>query len=239
MARKKTSVPLFELMSRSREMVPERRKVAQDPKVELPESAEEGSSLGPPEEAQKRQIGPARPSAPAAPVKAAEPGEVTNPFVSPGEPIFQTGDGRIRLNLNYVSSVVVLAGLVLLLVGMFVLGRKTAGSLQGQYAAVAPRGDAKYLVLADIQGQTTQSKATLDKLEKYLYEQGVVAEVVPYGRPSKRYLLISYRGFEDENSESAQEYRQRVEELIGQAPVEGIKALPGPGGDDGPWWASP
>lgn len=236
MARKKTSVPLFELMSRSREMVPERRKVAQDPKVELPEAGEEETSQQPGEAAQKRQMGP---SVATAPARAAEPAEVTNPFGSPVEPIFQTGDGRIRLNLNYVSSVVVLAGLVLLLIGMFVLGRKTAPSIRGQYASVAPRGDKKYLVLADIQGQTPQNKAVLDKLEKYLYEQGVVAEVVDYARPTKRYLLVSYQGFEDENSEQAQAYRERVKELIDQAPVEGVNALPGPGGDDGPWWASP
>jgi hypothetical protein len=233
-ARKKTSVPLFELMSRSRELVPDRRSGTQ---VQTP--PEEAVRT---DEKQARSASvPAKQPIPTPAPPPSERPERQQPLGAMPEPIVQTGDGRVRLSLNYVSSTVVLAGLLLVLIAAFVLGRKTASpsgpaAVRNLYTQVAPRGAGSYLVLAEVPGESNAAKTQAVKLDKYLYENGIPAEV-EFDRPGGRYVLVSYQAFEDPNSQQALEHRQRVATLVSQAPVESALALPSRNqGSTGPWW---
>jgi hypothetical protein len=72
---------------------------------------------------------PLRPAATGATVRTLRP-------LSP--PIIDTSDGRLNISLNYVSSVVVALGLVVLLVAMFLLGRLTASPSAAKPAGAKP-----------------------------------------------------------------------------------------------------
>ncbi len=111
MARKKNAKSLFEVISR-----------------DAAKSAEGGKqSLGVPGWfGRGGQAPPAAPEPPPLPATARQPAEP--PPAEAGEPIVSVAGGRLRISLNQVSAAVLVLGLILLLVGVFLLGRRTASS---------------------------------------------------------------------------------------------------------------
>jgi hypothetical protein len=175
--------------------------------------------------------------------RSSTPGpQTTTPGPRAPEPILRTGDGRIRLSLNYVSVTVAISALVLVMIGVFVLGRKTApsdaaGVVKGSFAAIETWSPSRnYLILAEVGGDSRTVDARAAKLQFYLYENGLTSAVE---RASGRILLAGFKGFADPQSGEAREFEKRVASLVSQAPIEDVKPLPGRDRGPGPWWIDP
>ncbi len=252
MAKKKASVPLFELMSRSRLGVGEGDKEESGSQKEPPGAAEQA----PEKPKQAVKIGPARRqkepeqavAAPAGPPPAAKaPKAAPASFVAPkGEPILQTGDGRLRISLNYVSSLVLVGGILLLLAGAFVLGRKTAPGGQAE-AAQAGVGEVRtvhhrypdrwYLVLARVNGATDAARERAGQVASFFEQNGLPVSLIEH---EGNWLVWSLKPFEARRSFESQQFAEKAQSVSTRYPGTGVDFLPAQTARSGePWFARP
>lgn len=168
----------------------------------------------------------------------------------PGEPMLSTEGGRLNLSLNYLSSVVLLGGLLVLLLGAFVLGRSTAPQPQAptevNKAGTEPVITEKrvpgwyYLVVEAMNGNSTADIAQAEALKTYLDKHGVPVTMHGYDQNGVRAILISRAGFENPQSPAAGEFVERVHQL-GQQYADQFGSRfnfrpAKPGEDTGPWF---
>ena len=244
MSRKKTSVPLFELMSKSRAGVGEAHKAEGPAPSPKPVPAGTRATARPPlthrPEVKQKD---------AAATPAASPDQtqkLAQAYAPPAEPMLQTGDGRLRVSLNYVSSVVVLAGLLLLLIASFVLGRKTAPQQVVTAAGepvvrevMARLPGRYYLAMATTAGAGEESRQQALAAQQYLQSRGLWADV-GIDNPShpERYIVWSLMPYDSGSSAEATAYASRVRRELAQFPGAGsLTVLPaGPEGRS-PWFA--
>jgi hypothetical protein len=164
--RKKSSAP-FEVFSRN---VAKRPAGISVPHVPGPTPAEE-AARGEPAEGVRR-------AARTAPEGDAGPQR---------EPIVSTADGRLRVSLNYISSVVVGGGVVLLLIAAFVLGRVTApeggpqaaaagGTTPGRTVKKTPKPTREagkwYLVIEAMPGLTDEDYEHAKRIAEFCEDRG-------------------------------------------------------------------
>ena len=221
--KKKDSLGLFEVIGKARA---ESNKV----EVRLPGWMDKRPiKLGQPAEPEGAEP-PAEPVEPT----SAKPAQVVRTPVAAAEPIITTGDGRLRVSLNYVSCGVALIAVLLLLVVAFCLGRASAPSGDGPAVASPAAGQGRkgeagtppgrddrlptrksgmhYLVIQPMNGLAAADLADAHKIVKYCSEAGLKASVgkFPSGKPV-RYVVWSLEGFESPDSQAASEYAADVD----------------------------
>lgn len=220
MARRKKAAAPFEVVSQH----------SLRPPVNVPGTSAAGA--GPADTAAEEQPQQAAPQQqPPRRVQPAHP-PVAGPQPAPREPepVVSTTSGRLRLSLNYVSSLVVCGVLILLLVGAFVLGRATApkaGPTAANNAAQTPTpapGQDKprvageyYLVIEALPGQTAADKSRAEDIVKFCRERGEYATIETYQQKNqagqvirKFYVVWSKRGFDSPNTQAALQHASVV-----------------------------
>jgi hypothetical protein len=228
-AKKKDSVALFEVISKSRQREKEAgldvpawmREHAEDDKVERVEQAPD----------QRAHAGTsARP----------EPGSVHGPATSRA-PTISTAGERLTFSLNYVSAAVAGAGLILLLMLAFWVGWALApdqappGPGDAQQAGLAGAAQAGnqvgresrtdmpqpiqrtpgeyYLVIQGLQGTSEQKKQEAYDIVDYLAANELRADVRLLPGQNEQYIVWGAKGFESPRSRQAQNYMRTIEAL--------------------------
>ena len=220
MVKKRNSVALFEVISKSKEKSSQADMgvpawmggTAQDEDAPKPDSPVPAA--------------PKLPPLPAPPVRTA--------------PLMTTAGGRLQLSLNYVSCLVIAVGLVLLLAGAFWLGRKTApapqtgeGRMKAEFRAgllsendTAGAGAAKtlpkripgkyYIVIESTRGTDAWHLAQAEKIARFCIERNEPAEVRKYpatSRSREQYVAWSLTPFDSPTSEAATQHARGIEKL--------------------------
>jgi len=139
-----------------------------------------------------------------------------------GEPTISTARGRLSLSLNYVSCLVAVMALVGLLVLAFWLGRATAGGAEAgrprqmggrnmtAAAQSARRPGYYYLVIQDLQGNTEAKKKQADRIVKFCKAHGEPATVNTY---KGSIVVWSNVGFASPDEQAALDYARNIERL--------------------------
>jgi len=209
--RKKNSVALFEVISKSQE---KRAKAGLGVPAWMGKSAQVPPSARP----------GVPPMAPPSATGAAR-----------GEPIFSTAAGRLKLSLNYVSCVAIVAGLVLLLAVTFWLGRLSVGAGGPgtiKAAANAPGGTEAsrgtkppqrqrgkyYLVIQAMEGMSAADRAKAKELAEYCTAHGENASEMIHTHSAtgrERWIVLSYTAFDQPDSPEAINHAKIIE-LMGK-----------------------
>jgi hypothetical protein len=167
------------------------------------------------------------------PERAEGAGEVEMPGPLP-EPVVSTAGGRLRLSLNYVTALVAVVGMVLLLVLAFWVGRwsvhASAANATGPDAQTAgltgeqtptPPGPATpgrvpgkhYLVIQGLQGMTQQKRDDAETIVKWLKKEGIAADIGRYRGDPEQYIVWSLNKFDSPSSAEAEGFVDTIEEL--------------------------
>ncbi len=233
---------MFELMSRSRVGVGDPKQVdAESPEAAGPARPEEGQN-----ETKKQTVEVPKAPQPGATrtpePKRPKPAAAFSP--GPSEPILQTGDGRLRISLNYVSSLVLVGGLLLLLAGAFVLGRKTASNGPGQplaagtdpVPALVRFPDKHYLVMARL-GGAEEYRDQAEELVAFFRQRDLQADIA--NLPDGTLLIWSFRPFDDPNSAAAASFVEQVRRIGNsyQNNARPVTFIPEGPNNQTPWFA--
>ncbi len=223
MARKKNSGGLFEVISKTKE-------TRSESGLSVPKwmGGSQAQAEAPPPPAEAPSVLP--PS-----IKPKRPRPAPRPARAPAhKPTVFTAGRRLHLSMNFVSCAVVLASLVVLLVGAFLLGRWTAGdggTIQASMGEpplkrdVVP-GDGKttstdsstrvpgkhYLVIQNLMGNTETHKAEAFRIRDYCKEAGEHATVCSYDK-DKSFIVWSLKPMDSPTSEAAIKYAEAIEKL--------------------------
>lgn len=208
MGKKKDSVALFEVISKSRQ---KRREAG----LSVPGWMGRGVPGGEP------------------PERAEGAGEVEMPGPLP-EPVVSTAGGRLRLSLNYVTALVAVVGMVLLLVLAFWVGRwsvhASAANATGPDAQTAnlageqtltPPGPVTpgrvpgkyYLVIQGLQGMTQQKYDDAKAIVEWLKTQDIAADIGRYRGDPEQYIVWSLDKFDSSSSAEAKGFVETIEEF--------------------------
>jgi len=217
-AKKKDSMALFEVISNQRDTsdgpnvsIPRWMGKPAEPELAQPVEAPVAEPVAPEPAAPVAKPPKPEPvkSRPAKPRTLAESAAAIT-FTAPAEPMVSVEDGRLKLSLGHVSAALGVAGVLVLLVVSFTLGRWTAGPRQPEPAAkgteeqplkpgqvppmkasplpkVTPRPQASlletgkyYLVIQTMRGIKPAELSDARKIEKFCNDKGVPATVVTY-----------------------------------------------------------
>ena len=219
MAKKKNSASLFEIISRSQAKCPE-------------------SDMSVP-----RWIsGPEQPEQPAAPedrprVEPNSPAPAMRKVDKAAELMFAVFEGRLKVSLNYLTCMLVVAGLVLALVAAFVLGRATApasppvekpgkataGTGQGKATVRSARRPVTrmpqrisgkyYLVIESLKGKSPDDLAEAKRIAEFCKQNGEPAEPASMGT---RYIVWSLTAFDSPRSEAAIRHARFIQDNLGK-----------------------
>ena len=218
MVRKKDSVALFEVISKSRGK-------HQESGMSVPRwitGSEEPEEPASPEE--RLRVEPDRP----APTMREPSG--------PAEPMFATSGRRLKVSLNYLSCTIVVLGLVLALAGAFALGRATApaspvekpgkttagtrqvkGPVRGTRPPVTrnPRRvlGKYYLVIESLKGKGLKDRAEAERIAEFCKQNGEPADVQSMGT---KYIVWSLTGFDSPRSEAAIRHARFIQDNLGK-----------------------
>lgn len=230
MAKRKDSKALFEVIARGKDnrgepgMAVPQWLQKQPPEVPAPPQAEEESSQPPVEQAPPQPGMLPVPQADETPAAAAEP-------------TISSGDGRVRVSLNYASVAAAILVAIVALGGMFWLGRVTGhghemivpdkpltenvpvrlGVTDGN---AAPAAKAKYYLVIErmLPGLTPENKADAEAIVKYLETKGKTARIsearMSEANKGQLYVVLSTEpGFADPKSPEAIQFAQDIEDL--------------------------
>lgn len=210
MVKKKDSIALFEVISKSR---------ANQEQLDMNVPAWMGGQAGEPATEQS--------------VKAkATKGKAKPPPSEWSDAIVSTDGGKLRLSLDYTSCSVLAGVLLLLLAIAFVLGRATAGgetgpetagpaaggetpaAMGGEIATMQPRVTGKYyLVIQGMQGETQAIRTEADKIVTYLGENNIAAEVRLWPGNPRQFIVWSLDPYDIHDSPEARQYVENIEAL--------------------------
>jgi hypothetical protein len=218
-AKRKNTLALFEVISRSKE---HRSEAGLDVPSWMGEKRGEAEAQEPPEP----PVAPPEKRPQAAPRRAG----------ASQEPVLSTSAGRLRVSLNYSGAIVLGVALVLLLGAAFAIGRATAGGDGAKPAAtagvdggtgtgegeVSPTGAVvqrvpgkHYLVIRDFDpGSDLEAEA--QRIAEFCTARGEPAEVRTLTDRHTREPFIavwSLKGFDEPNSQAARNYRERIRQL--------------------------
>lgn len=147
---------------------------------------------------------------------------------------FAVPEGRLQLSLSYVSCMVIFLALVLLLAGVFALGRysvsgKAPASVAGMGEGVSAPGEnvsdataaqqrvggLYYLILQRLVGATATDRADAENIVAFCKAMNVNATVQEFttGGAGNFLAAWSLRGFEDPAGEDAVAYALEIEKL--------------------------
>ena len=228
MAKKKSSMALFEVVARGKQ----HNKAAMTvPDWMKGRDASDASGQSPEQE----YVGQAAPDAPpgAAPVADVEPGHDAagghEPTAPRGEKVLSVVDGRVTVSLNYVSCTVAAAGVLLAIVAAFLLGRASAPKAPAANEAARPPVKAGlvvgtrpprmtqrilgkyYLVIQELGGLTPGLKADGQEIAAYCEAaRGDPATVVSDGR---QYVVLSGKPFDSPAGTEARVYAADIDAL--------------------------
>ena len=208
MGKKKDSVALFEVISKSRQKRSEAG-------LSVPQWMGRGVPVGEPPE----------------PTDGPRKVELSSPRPAP---MVSTEGGRLRLSLNYVSALVGIVAVALLMVLAFWIGRwsvhapaggatdtgadtaNIAGQLQKQFTPATPsRVPGKYyLVIQGLQGMTQQKLQDAEDIVRWLKGYETAAEIRELAK-YKQYIVWSLQGFESSDSAEAMGFVETIE-LLGR-----------------------
>jgi hypothetical protein len=221
-AKRKNTLALFEVISRSKE---HRSQAGLDVPSWM---GEERGEQQPPERPSPPQPEPPKQAGAKPAARTPEPTQ---------EPMVSTSGGRLRVSLNYSGAIVLGVAVVLLLGAAFAIGRATAGgggdtkpavtagagdgagpgeAEVGPGAGAAQRVPGKhYLVIRDFDpGSDLEQEA--GRIAAFCTAQGEPAEVRTLTDRHTREPFIavwSLKGFDEPNSQAAQNYRRRIQAL--------------------------
>jgi hypothetical protein len=161
-------------------------------------------------------------------------------LAAPVEPVFSADAGRLRVSLSYLSAGVGAAGVVLVLIAAFVLGRTTASPKQQQAGAtppgppplkpevvrgtggeqshpplttqtIPPRVKGKwYIVIQDMLGTTPAHQEEAAKIAEFCTQNGKAASAV---LQQGRCYVLGATPFEATNDPAAPQYAAEIEAL--------------------------
>ena len=224
-AKKKKSVALFEVISKTRDKNPDSEVAVpdwikppgqsdqQNQEAQAPDA--QGAAAREPVPPEPEAQGPASPDEVAAPEAPSPP---TLPTTSTWEPrrsseapktsdlpVWSTAGGRLTLSLNYVSCLVVSMGVLLLIIGAFVLGRMTASDPappgRSGKPVVKRQVGKYYLVIETLAGKTREARAEAERIVKFCNANGepsqvqllgdnlIVWSLTPFDSPKKEEVL--------------------------------------------------
>ena len=228
-AKKKNSMALFEVISKSRDKNPDSEVLVPDwvkPGQQAPD-AQASAILEPiapepeietpaPQDEQAVSEAPT-PSAPVLPTTSTwEPRPSSDAPKTSDLPVWSTDGGRLTLSLNYVSCLVVSTGVLLLIAGAFWLGRTTAPSpvIPGRTGQpVVKRQVGKYyMVIQTLDGFTTATMAEAKQIVKFCSASGEPSEVKQVG---KNLIVWSATPFDSRNSEEVIAHALFVQNELG------------------------
>lgn len=218
MARKKDSVALFEVISKS-----QAKHLESD--MSVPRwitGSEEPEKPSAPDE--RPRVEPDR----AAPTMR-EPG-------GPAEPMFATAGGRLRVSLNYLTCTIIVLGLVLALAGAFVLGRATAPAppVEKPGKTTAGAGQVKgpvrearrpvtrmpqrvsgkyYLVIETLKGITHADEDEATRIADFCKQNGEPAEPRMW---RGKIIVWSLTAFDSPRSEAAIRHARFIQDNLGK-----------------------
>ena len=217
MAKRKDSEGLFEIISRT-------KSTQGASPMEVPEwmSRKPGQQPHPTAEAEQ---------APPPPTPRAEPTE------SPGltRAILSLREARVTMSLNYVSCGVIILALLTLLIGMFVLGRRSAigrGRVEGSSAPYSPgvlgkKGQERittrsaaaarvagkyYMVIEGLGGITPERWDDAKSIVEFCKKANLPADIGQMRNP-RQYVVWSLTGLGSADSPEAVDYAQQIKEL--------------------------
>ena len=210
MPKKKNSMALFEVISKTRDKNPDSEVVVpgwvkpnqQDPQAQEPQDTAPQEPEPQKPEPQAPVTAPKTPEAPQASEVTQDPeaSEVTStpaPAIqttstrtprrpierpeTPEPPIWSTDGGRLTLSLNYVSCMVASMGLLLLIVGAFVLGYMTASpgatDAQSKQTVVKRVAGKYYMIISKLADESNASRAEANRMAAFCNANGEPAEV--------------------------------------------------------------
>ena len=216
MVKKKNSIALFEVISKSKES-----RSAADMGVPAWMGGEQQDAV--PQAAPRMA-----PSAPKPPPPPVAPRSRTAPLLA-------IAGQRLQFSLNYISCLILAAALLVLLGGAFWLGRKTApappdpdrmpaefraGLLDGQtgpgqqHSELPRRIPGKYyIVIESMEGATEQHLKEANRIAEFCITKGEPAEVRTY---RSRYVVWSLTPFDSPNDEKARSHALTIEKYGGE-----------------------
>jgi len=231
MAKKKSSMALFEVVAREKR----HDKAALSVPAWMKGQGVADESAGPqdpPQEQEQAYVAQVQPEAPAEPNvepdAARDAGDDdVHPTAEQTAPILAVADGRVTVSLNYVSCAVAGAAVLLVLVLAFVLGRASAPGPKGRADTPAaranlvvgarpprttPRVPGKYyLVIQELGGLTAALKEDGRAVADYCEAaRGDPATVVSDGR---QYVVLSGKAFDRPDSPEARVYAADIDAL--------------------------
>ena len=205
MAKKKNAMALFEVISKTRDKNPgsevtvpnwmkpghqDQAPQDQAPDVEAPEAQEpappepEAQTQTPASQTEVASPEAEAPNAPALPTTSTwEPRRSPEGPKMSDLPMLSTDGGRLTLSLNYVSCMVVSMGVLLLIIGAFVLGRVTAPDSSPPAGASTGKPVVKrqvgkyYLVIQTLDGRTPEARVEADRIVKFCSANSEPSEV--------------------------------------------------------------
>jgi len=241
-AKKKDSVALFEVISKSRDK-------KSDSEIAVPGWAKPAAQGDQPAEAAEateavEAVETAEATEPVEPVEAAETPEPTEPteqegYVAEvqtpapvtlqttstrtprpaaastglaGRPMLDTADGRLTVSLNYVSSMVAAVGLLLLMSIAFVLGRMTAPAPSPPVEAAKWQVGQYYLVIETLEGITPKARAEADRIVKFCKANNEPCEVQQL---DSNLIVWSMTPFDSPKDELAKAHALKIQNELG------------------------
>ncbi len=213
MAKKKSSMALFEAMSRSREK-------------------DADQSLGVPGWMGKNRQAAQRPAESAPPAKQKETGRAKGKSASSAAPVSRAG-GRLNLSLTHGTCVAIGVAAIVLLGLAFWAGRASVAGSDGggaTRAGVTDGGDAGradgdgsgaattprrqsgkyYLVIETLQGDSPEDRAEAQRIVEFLADRGEPAEVRTL---NDRYVVWSLTPLDSPTSDAAMTHARTVEKM--------------------------
>jgi hypothetical protein len=241
-AKKKNSMALFEVISKTRDKNPDSEvsvpnwikpssgQEDQEPEVQVPavEAQDALDTLEPetqtPEPRQEEEeVATPKPETLISPTLQTtstwEPRRSPEPPKSSDLPIWSTSGGRLILSLNYVTCLVASMGVLLLIIGAFVIGRMTASDSTpiaaggGRRQAVVKREVGKfYMVIETLKGRSPEARTEADRIVKFCNANGEPSQVQLLGQ---NLIVWSLTPFDAKNSEEVTAHALHVQNELG------------------------
>ena len=225
--KKKNAMALFEVISKTRDKNPDSEVTVPDWIKPSGQSARQAQAPGAEEPAPHEPVSPEpETQTPAPPETPSPPTLPTTSTWGPRRlsdapkisdlPIWSTAGGRLTLSLNYVSCMVVSMGVLLLIIGAFVLGRMTASDpappARGGQPVVKREVGKYYLVIETLAGDTREARAEADRIVKFCNASGEPSQVQLLGR---NLIVWSLTPFDSAKSEEVIAHALFVQNELG------------------------
>jgi len=218
-AKKKDSVALFEVISKSRDKKPDSelavpgwaKPAAQGDQA--PEALEQVELVE--QEQEQEQETDETQTPPPVTLQTTSTRQPRTAPVSPDRgpiPIWDTADGRLTLSLNYVSCMVAAMGILLLVIASFVVGRMTVSTASLPVETAKWQVGKFYLVIETLEGRSQQARKEADRMVEFCKANN---EPCAVQRLDQNLIVWSMTPFDSPDGELAKAHALKIQDELG------------------------